>query len=156
MTNKTLQLTSSNAIPQLEHSNGLAASCRRSWTSRRYFVKNFRLQTKIKNRESLLKGKDQYRWPPCTNLFRSAPFDNANVYFFTKQATLMRRSTVFNLPLQLVFLEKLISRELLKIFYKLFKNFFLWHFLLSVRAWIQTLKLLINGRELDHCATAAG
>ncbi len=30
MTNKTLQLTSSNAIPQLEHSNGLAASCRRS------------------------------------------------------------------------------------------------------------------------------
>jgi hypothetical protein len=46
----------------------------------------------------------QYSWPPCTNLFRSAAFDIANIiYFFTKQATLMRRSTVLNLPLQLVF-----------------------------------------------------
>ncbi len=27
------------------------------------------------SREVLLKGKDQYSWPPCTNKFRSAPFN---------------------------------------------------------------------------------
>jgi hypothetical protein len=34
------------------------------------------LQGKIDclGREVLLKGKAQYCWPPCTNLFRSAPF----------------------------------------------------------------------------------
>jgi len=46
-------------------------------------------------RETLLKGKSQYSWPPCTNWFRSAPF--------TTQATLMRRSTVLSLSLQLLF-----------------------------------------------------
>ncbi len=40
------------------------------------------------NREPLLKGKVQYSWPPYTNYFRSASFDNSNIiYFFTKQAT---------------------------------------------------------------------
>jgi hypothetical protein len=39
------------------------------------------------DREHKLKGKEQYSWPPCTNLFRSVPFDIANIiYFFTKQA----------------------------------------------------------------------
>ncbi len=47
-------------------------------------------------KEPLLKEKAQYNGPP------SAAFDNANIYFF-KQATLMRRSTVPNLPVQLVF-----------------------------------------------------
>jgi hypothetical protein len=48
--------------------------------------------------EVLLKGKAQYSWPPCTNLFRSAPFYIENIiYRFTKQATLIRRSTVLNL-----------------------------------------------------------
>ncbi len=38
--------------------------------------------------------------PPSTNWFRSAAFDNANIihFFFTKQATLMRRSIVMSLP----------------------------------------------------------
>ncbi len=41
------------------------------------------------SRESLLKGKDQYSWPPCTNKLRSAVFDNANIiYNFTKEAKL--------------------------------------------------------------------
>jgi len=58
----------------------------------------------FQTREALLKGKAQYSSSPCTNLFRSAAFDNANVnYFFTKQATLTRRSMVFNFPVQLVF-----------------------------------------------------
>ncbi len=53
----------------------------------------------------LLKGKAQYSWPPCTNKFRTDTFDNANIiYFSTKQATLMRRSTVLSLPLQKEFL----------------------------------------------------
>jgi hypothetical protein len=33
-------------------------------------------------RESLLKGKDQYGWPPCTDRFGSAAFNTENVYFF--------------------------------------------------------------------------
>ncbi len=42
-------------------------------------------------REPLLKGKPQYS------------FDNFTIiYFFTQQATLMRRSTVMSLPVQLV------------------------------------------------------
>jgi hypothetical protein len=55
-------------------------------------------------REVLLKGNAQYGWPPCNNKFRSAPFYNENmIYFLTKQATLMRRSTVLSLPTKLVF-----------------------------------------------------
>ncbi len=46
-------------------------------------------------RETLQKGKALYSWPPHTNYFRSAAFENANIiYFLTKQATLMRRSAV--------------------------------------------------------------
>ncbi len=56
------------------------------------------------DREVLLKGKAQYSWPPCTNQFRSQPFHIENIsYFFTKQTTLMRRSIVLSLPLQLMF-----------------------------------------------------
>ncbi len=33
-------------------------------------------------REDLLKGKDQYNWPPCPNLFRLAPFHIETVFFF--------------------------------------------------------------------------
>jgi hypothetical protein len=59
---------------------------------------------KSRNREVLLKGKTQYSWPPCTSLFRWAPFKLKIMFMFlTKQATLMRRSTVQSLPLQLVF-----------------------------------------------------
>ncbi len=54
-------------------------------------------------REPLLKGMAQYSSPPCTNWFKSAAFDIANIiYFLTKQDTLMRWSTVLSLPLQLV------------------------------------------------------
>jgi len=55
-------------------------------------------------RESLLKGTTQCCWPPCTKQFGSTSFDIANmIYFYTKQATLMMRSTVLSLPLQLMF-----------------------------------------------------
>ncbi len=33
-------------------------------------------------KEPLLKGKDQYSWPPCTNYFRSAAFDKVNIIYF--------------------------------------------------------------------------
>jgi hypothetical protein len=47
---------------------------------------------------------NQYNRPPCTNLFRSPPFDIANIiYFFYKKAALMKRSIVLSLPLQLLF-----------------------------------------------------
>ncbi len=69
-----------------------------------YPIKVSYLTAKGPSREPLLNGKDQYGWPPWTNTFRSAAFDYAkNIYFFTKQATLMRRSTVLSLPVQLVF-----------------------------------------------------
>ncbi len=46
----------------------------------------------LKTKEALLKGKAQYSWPPCTNSFRSASFDIANIiYYFTKQAPIIRR-----------------------------------------------------------------
>ncbi len=32
-------------------------------------------------RESLLKGKDQYGWPPCTNYLRSAAFNTEKSIF---------------------------------------------------------------------------
>jgi hypothetical protein len=54
-------------------------------------------QTKSQGREPLLKGKDQYRWPPCTKEFRSAAFYIENLFFlFTKQPILMRRSIVLS------------------------------------------------------------
>jgi hypothetical protein len=44
-----------------------------------------------------------YYWPPCTSYFRLTSFSIENIiYFFTKQATLMMRSTVLSLPPQLV------------------------------------------------------
>ncbi len=55
-------------------------------------------------REVLLKGKAQYSWPPCTKWFNQLLFILQILFtFFTKQATLMRRSTVLSLPPQLVF-----------------------------------------------------
>jgi hypothetical protein len=45
-------------------------------------------------REPLFKGKAQYNWPACTNLFKSVLLYIENInHFITKQATLMRRST---------------------------------------------------------------
>ncbi len=39
--------------------------------------------------ENLLKGKDQYSWPPCTNLFRSVPFYIENIInIFNKTSNL--------------------------------------------------------------------
>ncbi len=35
-------------------------------------------------KEFSLEGKGQYHWPPRTNKFRSAPFDNANIISFFK------------------------------------------------------------------------
>ncbi len=35
-----------------------------------------------KMREFLLKGKAWYSWPPCTNWFGAAAFDNANIIYF--------------------------------------------------------------------------
>jgi hypothetical protein len=40
--------------------------------------------------EFLLKEKDEYGWPPCTNLFISAAFNIENISsLFTKRAILM-------------------------------------------------------------------
>jgi hypothetical protein len=53
---------------------------------------------------TLIKWKARYIRPPCTRYITSTSFDNANIiYFFTKQVSLMRRSTVLSLPTQLVF-----------------------------------------------------
>jgi hypothetical protein len=52
----------------------------------------------------LLKGKAQYDLLPCINLFNLLIFKIENINrLFTKQANLMKRSTVLSLPLQLVF-----------------------------------------------------
>ncbi len=60
------------------------------------------------NKLPLQKKKAEYTWPSCFKQLRSVTFDIAIIIcFFTKQATLMSRSTVPSLPLRLVFLEKL-------------------------------------------------
>ncbi len=52
-------------------------------------------------KESLLKGKDQYDLPPCTNQLRSAALHSENIFiYFTKQPILMRRSTTLSLTFQ--------------------------------------------------------
>ncbi len=33
-------------------------------------------------REHLLKRKAQYSWPPCTDLYRSTAYNNANIIYF--------------------------------------------------------------------------
>ncbi len=54
-----------------------------------------------------MKGKAQYSWAPCTKGFRSATINSGNIiYFFTKESTVMRRSTVQSLSPKLVFLGK--------------------------------------------------
>ncbi len=40
-----------------------------------------------KTRESLLNGKDQYSWPPCTIYFRSAAFQSKTIFFFSTKTT---------------------------------------------------------------------
>ncbi len=65
------------------------------------------INLKGKNRETLLKGMAQYSRPPCANLYTLDASDiSKNIYFFTKQATLMWRSIVLILPLQLVLFGK--------------------------------------------------
>jgi hypothetical protein len=44
-------------------------------------------QSKSYSRELLLKGMAQYSWPSCTNLFRSATLDIANMLYFSKKKT---------------------------------------------------------------------
>jgi len=50
-------------------------------------------------RDSLLKGKAQYGWSPCTNEFRSAHFGIENIIYLCCKTnyTLMRKSSVLNL-----------------------------------------------------------
>ncbi len=52
-------------------------------------------------RESSLKGKDKYSWPPCTNKFK---YSWEVLFSFTLQAALTRRSSVLSLPMQYGFL----------------------------------------------------
>ncbi len=73
------------------------------WKLHSHFLPSLCFYIKVLSKEPLLKGKAQYNWPPCTNLFRTAAFDIDIIYLFTKQPTLERRSTVLSLPLQLVF-----------------------------------------------------
>ncbi len=51
------------------------------------------------------KGHARYHWPPCTSKL-NLPLFLLKLYlcFFEKRASLMRRSSVLSLPLQLVFL----------------------------------------------------
>ncbi len=42
-------------------------------------------------RESFLKGKDQYSWPPCANKFRSGAFKNENMVFLFYKATYVNK-----------------------------------------------------------------
>ncbi len=87
-------------------------------------------------RETLLKGKAQYSWLPCTNLFRLVFI----IYFLTKQATLKRRSTVQSLPLQLGFPDILYNI----IFFKLFQKLWPWKLkLLQERLVSQNKSLLL-------------
>jgi hypothetical protein len=48
-------------------------------------------------KESFLKGKDQYNWPPLDQLFLILKI---KFLIFTKQAILTRKSTVLSLPIQ--------------------------------------------------------
>jgi hypothetical protein len=47
--------------------------------------------TQVKTRESSLKGKDQYSWPPRTNWFRSAAFNTEDIYVSFLQNKLSSR-----------------------------------------------------------------
>ncbi len=80
-----------------------------------YTIMYYFVSTILFYRETLLKGKAQYSWPPCTNLFRLVFI----IYFLTKQATLKRRSTVLSLPFQLVFPDFLYYNIFIKRFQKL-------------------------------------
>jgi hypothetical protein len=53
----------------------------------------------VQLRDSLLKRKDQYAWPPWTISFKSPVFILKIFLFFTKQAILTRRSIVQSLTL---------------------------------------------------------
>ncbi len=67
--------------------------------TKKYFV--------YESRDISLKGQAQYNIPSCTNQFRPAAFDNANIInYFIKTANLIRRSTVLSLSLQSVFPDK--------------------------------------------------
>jgi hypothetical protein len=70
--------------------------------TKQYFV--------YESRDTLLKGQAQYNIPSCSNRFRPAAFDNANIInYFIKPVTLIRRSTVLSLSLQSVFPDKSIK-----------------------------------------------
>jgi len=66
-----------------------------------------------------MKGKAKYSWPPCTKKFESAAFEIENIiYFLTKWASLMSRSTVLSLPPQLVFPAWFVLDWAVKMLYK--------------------------------------
>ncbi len=54
-------------------------------------------------RKDLMKGKALYNWPPCANLFKWTVLILQTLFAFSKQPTLIRRSSVQSLPLRLVF-----------------------------------------------------
>jgi len=56
------------------------------WVDQRTTLKYW---TRLSARKPLQKGKVHYSWPPCTNLFRSAPFYIENIiYIFNKTSYL--------------------------------------------------------------------
>jgi hypothetical protein len=50
-----------------------------------------------------LSGSGSEQLTSCTNQFRSAAFDNADIIFFTKRLSLRRTLTLRSIPVQLVF-----------------------------------------------------
>jgi hypothetical protein len=68
------------------------------WCPRGNHIKLFYSRFCVFNcKECLLKGKDQYSWPPCTNQFRSTAFHTETI---SKQPILKRRLTVLSHPLR--------------------------------------------------------
>jgi len=99
-------------------------------------------------REVILKGKTQYSWPPCTNEFKSSHFYIENIFsFFTKQATLLRRSTVLSLSISKYSL-------VLPMLYQVHcptKNGFLWQISpLDLPTWLFSSKLYFKMQNAQN------
>jgi hypothetical protein len=56
------------------------------------------LGCKVQDREVLLKGKAQYSWPPCTTLFRSAPFYIENIISYLNEVNCTEPSPSVSVP----------------------------------------------------------
>ncbi len=103
----------------------------------------------------LLKGKDQYNWPPCTNKFRSTAFYSENIIYLFYKTSYLNEEVNCTEPFPFYWRGKdstinlLVLTSIYQLFfiYKRFYTFFTKQAMLMRRLTVLSPSLLLKGKD---------